>query len=149
MYNTNVFITDDSQAPVGFGAYATRPEQYGANDVVKFTGVISNIGNHYNPNTSKFTCPCNGLYLFSVNMNAYQNAPMYIEIVRDHEYLVGAMAINSNCDHFPYASAFTIVECNIGQAVWVRSVYYSNNYMYGDSSQRSSHFSGALIYAYV
>ena len=143
------FTTDDDYAPVGFSAYATTSEQYYSGDLVVFSGVISNIGNHYDPNTSKFTCPYNGLYLFSLNMNAYSDYYMYAEIVRDDEYLVEAMAYNyDSLDYYPHASAFTITECNIGQAVWVRGGSNSD-YMYGSRSERTSHFSGALIYAYV
>ena len=66
----SVFISDDDHAPVGFSTYATTSEQYSPGEVVVFSEVISNIGNRYDPNTSKFTCPYNGLYLFILNMNA-------------------------------------------------------------------------------
>ena len=141
------YITDDDHGPAGFSAYATAIEQYDYEEIVVFSGVISNIGNHYDPNTSKFTCPYNGLYLFSVNMNAYSINDMHAQIVRDDEYLLEAWAYGYNDVYYSHASAFTIAECNVGQAVWVRA---GNNadYMFG-SEQRSSHFSGALIYAYV
>ena len=81
-------------------------------------------------------------------MNAYStSSDMYAEIVRDDEYLFEAMAENDNGNNYPHASAFTIVECNIGQTIWVRGGSDSD-YMYGGST-RTSHFSGALIYAYV
>ena len=78
----SVFITDDDLGPVGFSAYANSSEVYDDGELVVFSGVISNIGNHYNPATSKFICPYNGLYLFSLNMNAYYYYNMYAEIVR-------------------------------------------------------------------
>ena len=80
-------------------------------------------------------------------MNAYKDNYMYAQIVKDDEYLVEAMANANNGDQYSHASAFTIAECIVGQAVWVRGGR-TGDYMYG-SSQRSSHFSGALIYAYI
>ena len=46
-----VIITDNDHAPVGFSAYATSSKQYDYEEIVEFSGVISNIGNHYDPNT--------------------------------------------------------------------------------------------------
>ena len=78
-------------------------------------------------------------------MNSHLSYDMHTEIVKDNEYLVEAWAYIND---YSQASAFIVTECNIGQAVWVRGGSDAD-YMYGSSGLRSSHFSGALIYAFV
>ena len=78
-------------------------------------------------------------------MNAFASNDMYAEIVRDDDYLVEAMASTNGWSH---ASAFTVTECDVGQSVWVRGGD-DNDFMNGNRNTRSSHFSGALLYAYA
>ena len=132
-------------APVSFSAFSKEMKQYDYNELVIFSGVINNIGNHYDPDNSTFTCPYNGLYIFSVNVNAYSSYEMVAAIEKDDEYLVEAWASDNG---YSQAAAFTVTECNVGQKVLVRGGS-GNNCMDGDGGRRHSVFTGALLYAYV
>ena len=95
--------------PVGFSAYATTDRPYDDGDVVQFDAIVSNIGNHYSPDTYKFTCPYNGLYLFNVNFVAYSNYQMTVKIVHEHNALLGA---DAQPDFYQAASASVVTECS-------------------------------------
>ena len=85
------------------------------------------------------------MYLFSLNIQAYSYNEAVADIMRDNDFLVEVIAQYDN--YFSQASAFIIEECYIGQTVWVRCAA-STSYFYS-SSDRNSHFSGALLYAYI
>ena len=139
------FISDDDYPPVGFTAFTTSSQTPDNGMPVLFPSIISNIGDHYNDITSRFTCPYNGLYLFSLTIQAYGYIDAIADIMRENDFLVEVMALYDN--YYAQASAFIIEECHIGQTVWVRCAD-STSYFYS-TSDRNSHFSGALLYAYV
>lgn len=52
-----------AQGPVAF--YAATEEGFGNDDVLKFTNVITNLGERYDSSTGTFTCRSAGVYHFS------------------------------------------------------------------------------------
>ena len=61
------FVSEAIGEPVGFTAYATTEQSYSDNDIVIFDGIITNIGGHYNKDSSSFICPYSAVYMFSIN----------------------------------------------------------------------------------
>merc|ERR1712062_97132 len=57
-----------------FPAFTASPtnyyNEYNLGDVVIFDGITTNIGSYYDPVSSVFTCPIDGIYVFSVNARA-------------------------------------------------------------------------------
>ena len=136
-------FSEDISGPVGFTAYAEDWRSYQEDDLVLFESVVTNLGAHYNPVTSTFLCPYDGVYLFSVSFNANSNYRMRASIIRNSSYLADALAYtNENPNH---ASALVITDCSPGSKVWVRS-YNDNNYMTADP--RTALFSGYLLHRY-
>ena len=58
-----VFVTEEiAFGPVGFTAYASANERYGAYDTVVYDTVVTNYGGAYDSDTGIFTCPVTGDY---------------------------------------------------------------------------------------
>ena len=45
-------------------------------DRVVFVNVTVNTGNHYSNTTGEYTCPTNGLYLFTFMVQGYTNSSL-------------------------------------------------------------------------
>ena len=140
----DLFLDGDHE-PVAFTAFANETRSYASNSLVIFDGIVSNVGNHYSTDTSIFTCPYNGLFLFSLSFNAYDKDDMEAEIMLENEGLVMVLA---NSNGFSQASGIVLTECNVGDIIWVRCVRGGDS-MYGNQTYRWSHISGTIIQAYV
>ena len=55
-------------AAFAFTAWKNAYESYTEGDVIRFENVLSNIGNAYNPITSRFTCPVTGYYFVNLSL---------------------------------------------------------------------------------
>ena len=54
---------------IGFSAYAISDGQAPSfGDIIELSGVVSNAGGAYNPDTSTFTCPTSAYYYFYFNL---------------------------------------------------------------------------------
>lgn len=54
---------------VGFSAYYNfTGQQLLVTRIIQFDSVDTNVGGHYDPTNSTFTCPTSGLYHFSINV---------------------------------------------------------------------------------
>ena len=117
-----------------------------AGSVVVFDGIISNIGGHFNPDTSSFQCPYDGSYMFSVNFASYRDTFMYVEIYQNDKPHIIALA-----DDLPeainFASSFVIIPCQAGDKVWIRSPF--GGFMYSTNIDTYSHFSGCMLQRYL
>ena len=66
--NLNIFI--DPTSSIAFSVFFKDLTTVENGNTMKFAGITSNIGNHYNPVTGHFTCPKTGAYVFSVNLQS-------------------------------------------------------------------------------
>ena len=78
---------------VGFSAYATSGSQTpAAGDVIELSGVVTNAGGAYNPDTSTFTCPTTAYYYIYFSLNVHIYDPSYyncrIYIMMDDSMIV-------------------------------------------------------------
>ena len=128
---------------IGFTAIHGYDASYSNGEVVIFGNVVSNIGNHYSPTNSTFTCPIAGMYMFSVSvLNGVYDSDSEVAIMRDDSILINVLLDESSSDDmFNSASAVIVVECDIGQHVYVESIRSSAI----EGNFGTSHFSGALI----
>ncbi|XP_013391387.1 complement C1q-like protein 3 [Lingula anatina] len=58
---------------VAFSAQLTTSPQVKRNDDLVFAGVITNIGNAYDPTSGRFTCPVSGTYFFTATILTSHN----------------------------------------------------------------------------
>ena len=103
---------------------------------VKFDGIISNFGNHFNTADSTFTCPYHGTYLFSLNL-IRDYTGLCVAIMRDEEELAHAFAYENGFT----AGALIVVECNVGQEVNAQATCSTDVWL-GD---RRNQFTGYLL----
>lgn len=54
------------KGPVAF--YAALKEDFGKEDILKFSTVMTNLGGRYDPSTGTFTCHLAGVYYFSYHI---------------------------------------------------------------------------------
>ena len=133
--------------PVAFLAYPIEEDSYyGAFEQVLFPGVITNIGDHYNATNSTFECPFHGVYIISLTVKGWYAYKSHYSIMRD-DILIGSAHVDSDeVMIFPTGTMVSVIECEVGQKVWVRVGDYQASLMGG--SARESVFSGYMLYSY-
>ena len=108
---------------------------------------MTNIGNHYDPITGRFTCPWTGVYLFSLTITSENNFYAVIDIVKEGNMLVSAIG-----DDFDLiqGSNFVITECIAGERVWSACKFENSCVLFlnDDDIRRYSSFSGYLLQKY-
>lgn len=77
---------DDETGPVAFTAWANTggSTPYNQFDIVVFDEVLTNFGGHYNPATSSFICPVDGVYHFSTNTLGAISSGMFTDLMRNN-----------------------------------------------------------------
>ena len=124
------------------------PVSYNKGDKIKYNGIVTNPGGHYNKNTGEYTCPQTGWYFFSFSV--------YANNVRDGDTAIGHAALykgNSIIgDSFVLSynklgikmtvSQSFVVQCNKGEKISTRS-QHQNVKIY--SYVEANVFSGFLI----
>ncbi|XP_026699122.1 complement C1q-like protein 3 [Athene cunicularia] len=70
--------------------YAGLKRQHEGYEVLKFDDVVTNLGNHYDPTTGKFTCSIPGIYFFTyhVLMRGGDGTSMWADLCKNNQ--VGA-----------------------------------------------------------
>ena len=142
-------IPDNETDYVAFTSYASVPRYYDDQDIILFDSIITNIGNHYNAATSNFVCPFHGVYSISVSFYSGISGYLYIDIMRDDELIISGYADYEPTDApilRTHGMISVVIECNIGQLVWVRCGG-NNDYMAGGGNIKS-HFTGFLLHRF-
>ena len=134
----------DEAGPVGFTAWANTgtETEYEANAIIVFDQVISNFGGHYNPDTSSFVCPFDGVYMVNISVMSYVGNQAVGDIMHNGRELVSTWADNHS-DTSTQASNTVLVECQRGDVLWIRSGS-SDTTLYGTG--RRSTFSAFLMH---
>ena len=127
-------LQDDETGPVAFTASAETgvSTKYTAWDVIVFDEVLTNFGGHYNPTTSSFICPVDGVYLFSVSMLPYISVNIVVNLMRNNTVLSRAHGDDVSGSFNPVGTT-VVTECSRGEPMWVNvyssgSIYASNQY---------------------
>ena len=124
---------------MGFTAHVDGSATYNADDVIQFSIVKTNYGGYYNPQTSIFTCPYDGIYLFFSSLLG-DGTNTWAHIMRESSFL---LVMGSNAESSS-ASNLVITECLRGEKMWVRPL---NNDDTIDGNAPST-FSGYLLQRY-
>ncbi|XP_046873668.1 caprin-2 isoform X1 [Hypomesus transpacificus] len=109
---------------------------------IAFDLLHSNLGDMFDTQLGRFTCPANGTYVFIFHiLKLAVNVPLYINLMRNEEVMVSAYANDGAPDH-ETASNHAILPLYQGDQVWLR---LHRGAIYG-SSWKYSTFSGFLLY---
>ncbi|EOB04661.1 Complement C1q-like protein 3, partial [Anas platyrhynchos] len=129
--------------------YAGLKRQHEGYEVLKFDDVVTNLGNHYDPTTGKFTCSIPGIYFFTYRAGRAgraqpprcQQPPAPGRLLR----AVRASAIAQDADqNYDYASNSVVLHLEPGDEVYIK---LDGGKAHGGNNNKYSTFSGFIIYA--
>ena len=133
--------------PIAFSAASVRGGTYDTNVTIPFSIILSNFVDHYDNQTSTFTCPHHGVYLFFVNIiTDDDNDQMEAELVVNYQTIITTFA--DGIDQAMYQVVFqqawnnVLTECFPGDNIWVRSGA-DGNQLAGQANANT--FSGLLL----
>ena len=106
-----------------------------------FDGIITNIGEFYNPDTSVFICPYDGIYMFNVVLQSTNGYYIRAFITKQGTRLVEAYSDNNNADQ---GSTTVVTECQSFDSVWVECSLSGSQII----GTKQSSFTGVLLSAY-
>ena len=129
--------------PIAFTAYSNKEADCDQGAVVQFNSIVTNVGGFYDENSSIFTVPTDGLYLFSASVRTAQSTQsMWSGISHEGRILVDQYSSGNGNDQ---GSSIALVECVAFDNVWVEC-RGDNREIAGE---RVSSFSGVLILPYA
>ena len=136
-------IFTDAAQTFAFTVYLNDHTTVEKGSTVKFDGIISNVGNHYNPVTGHFTCPQTGVYAFSLNIMSHNFKQAYVHLVKEGQTINLALANNpwEKGLHI-HSASFAALQCQTALRMWVEG-YQIQSVIYGHKfSTFSGHFLG-------
>ena len=101
---------------VAFTACPSEDMSYSPGSIIQFGLALTNLGDFYNVDTSIFTCPVNGLYMFSISIFTNDNDYIDANIYKDGSELVQIYSASAGAIHGVNS---VLTECNVFQPVWV------------------------------
>ena len=123
-----------SVQPIAFTVFPDVTRHYSDRQIVLFRDVSFNSGNAFDLDTSAFTCPITGVYVFTL-VQSQGSAAASLQIMSEMDVLFSALENESEAgvDRTWLTTSGTVVSrCNGGQRVWIQS---------GDSGQVFVHHS--------
>ena len=121
------------------------PGPYHANETVRFPVVLTNIGDGYNATDHKFTCPINGLYMFSTSLLSGGGMLAAASIRVDGTHKVSTHADGQYGPTYDHSTNVLMTECNAGQRVWIQIISHEEYSDLDDNGWNYGTFSGALL----
>ncbi|XP_012672960.1 complement C1q-like protein 3 [Clupea harengus] len=125
--------------------YAGLKKQHEGYEVLKFDDVVTNLGNHYDPTTGKFTCSIPGIYFFvyHVLMRGGDGTSMWADLCKNHQVRASAIAQDAD-QNYDYASNSVILHLEPGDEIYIK---LDGGKAHGGNNNKYSTFSGFMIYA--
>nr|QEG99569.1 complement 1q-like 3 [Tachysurus fulvidraco] len=129
-----------TKKPVAF--YAALKEDFGKEDILKFSTVMTNLGGRYDASTGTFTCNVAGVYYFSFHIVKNGLSLRADLTLNDHQIVASAVAVDAL--HTDTASNSAVLELKDGDRVYVR--LNKSHSTFKDTQNLFSTFSGHLLY---
>uniref|UniRef100_A0A3B3YRJ5 C1q domain-containing protein n=1 Tax=Poecilia mexicana TaxID=48701 RepID=A0A3B3YRJ5_9TELE len=126
--------------------YAGLKKQHEGYEVLKFDDVVTNLGNHYDPTSGKFTCSIPGIYFFTyhVLMRGGDGTSMWADLCKNNQLQVRASAIAQDADqNYDYASNSAVLHLEPGDEIYIK---LDGGKAHGGNNNKYSTFSGFIIY---
>ncbi|XP_062606053.1 complement C1q-like protein 2 [Saccostrea cucullata] len=127
---------------VAFSARSGDKSGISVGFILKFSHVITNLGNHYNPTDGIFIAPVHGLYMFHWTMNCYTSGSSHCgtSLMINGAEKVAIFSGEDGSGYHHTGSNSAILEVQEGDHVWIQTRSWSNVRIYDWSS-----FSGCLM----
>uniref|UniRef100_A0A8C7XH38 Complement component 1, q subcomponent-like 3a n=1 Tax=Oryzias sinensis TaxID=183150 RepID=A0A8C7XH38_9TELE len=125
--------------------YAGLKKQHEGYEVLKFDDVVTNLGNHYDPASGRFTCSIPGIYFFTyhVLMRGGDGTSMWADLCKNNQVRASAIAQDAD-QNYDYASNSAVLHLEPGDEVYVK---LDGGKAHGGNNNKYSTFSGFIIYA--
>ncbi|KAJ8267975.1 hypothetical protein COCON_G00131470 [Conger conger] len=125
--------------------YAGLKKQHEGYEVLKFDDVVTNLGNHYDPTTGKFTCSIPGIYFFiyHVLMRGGDGTSMWADLCKNNQVRASAIAQDAD-QNYDYASNSVVLHLEPGDEIYIK---LDGGKAHGGNNNKYSTFSGFIIYA--
>ena len=113
--------------------------------MVTFDEAPSNIGNHFNLGTNKFTCQIPGTYVFTFTIGVYKDVEIMNSLVKNGVVILNAHSRSNFIHNFSQNTMTAILNLVQGDQVWVQFTWWNGRMVYSDGNKLTS-FSGFLLY---
>ncbi|XP_035616822.1 complement C1q-like protein 3 [Oncorhynchus masou masou] len=125
--------------------YAGLKKQHEGYEVLKFDDVVTNLGNHYDPTTGKFTCSIPGIYFFvyHVLMRGGDGTSMWADLCKNNQVRASAIAQDAD-QNYDYASNSVVLHLEPGDEIYIK---LDGGKAHGGNNNKYSTFSGFIVYA--
>ncbi|KAJ3611401.1 hypothetical protein NHX12_021416 [Muraenolepis orangiensis] len=125
--------------------YAGLKKQHEGYEVLRFDDVVTNLGNHYDPGTGKFTCSIPGVYFFTyhVLMRGGDGTSMWADLCKNNQVRASAIAQDAD-QNYDYAANSAVLHLEPGDEVYIK---LDGGKAHGGNNNKYSTFSGFIIYA--
>ncbi|XP_008118995.2 complement C1q-like protein 2 [Anolis carolinensis] len=113
-------------------------------EVLKFDDVVTNLGNHYDPASGKFSCQVRGIYFFTYHilMRGGDGTSMWADLCKNGQVRASAIAQDAD-QNYDYASNSVVLHLDSGDEVYVK---LDGGKAHGGNNNKYSTFSGFLLY---
>ncbi|KAM9365890.1 complement C1q-like protein 2 [Pholidichthys leucotaenia] len=113
-------------------------------EVLRFDDVVTNVGDHYDPSTGKFTCHVAGVYYFvyHVLMRGGDGTSMWADLCKNGQVRASAIAQDAD-QNYDYASNSVVLHLDSGDEIYVK---LDGGKAHGGNNNKYSTFSGFLLY---
>ncbi|KAG7263853.1 hypothetical protein CRUP_022467, partial [Coryphaenoides rupestris] len=113
-------------------------------EVLRFDDVVTNLGNHYDPTTGKFSCQASGIYYFTyhVLMRGGDGTSMWADLCKNGQVRASAIAQDAD-QNYDYASNSVVLHLDSGDEIYVK---LDGGKAHGGNNNKYSTFSGFLLY---
>ncbi|XP_045157568.2 uncharacterized protein LOC123523887 [Mercenaria mercenaria] len=123
-----------------FSTLGSHLQHLGANQIIAFDQVVTNIGNAYNSHAGDFRAPVSGTYVFSVTLMAYASHATHYRFVQNGT-TVARIYVRGTESPFASSSMTAVLQLKQGEDVAIRNVE-ADEYLHGD---HYSTFCGFLL----
>uniref|UniRef100_A0AAV2JW95 C1q domain-containing protein n=3 Tax=Gobiidae TaxID=8220 RepID=A0AAV2JW95_KNICA len=113
-------------------------------EVLRFDDVVTNLGNHYDATTGKFTCQVSGIYYFTyhVLMRGGDGTSMWADLCKNGQVRASAIAQDAD-QNYDYASNSVVLHLDSGDEIYIK---LDGGKAHGGNNNKYSTFSGFLLY---
>lgn len=135
---------NSSSNPLRIAFYVGLKNPHEGYEVLKFDDVITNLGNHYDASTGKFTCQVSGMYFFTyhVLMRGGDGTSMWADLCKNGQVRASAIAQDAD-QNYDYASNTALLHLDSGDEVYVK---LDGGKAHGGNNNKYSTFSGFILY---